>query len=159
VSECSITDVPPDICIVLSKFQATPKPFFRVIDSQGSAPGQCGWYADVFDPRTLAIFLCELAQAKFLRDSSQVPNRNWLVTNKDDPRTIEFRIFALRAEETHNQMSAWKGLSSMKSSSSSLTNWLGLSEGDGANGGKGAGKGAARGDLGSGGGIGGHFLL
>ncbi len=91
----------------LSKM-ATPKPFMRIIDSQGSAPGQCGWHADVFKPHTLAIFLRDLAEAIFLRDSSQVPSRKWVVSNKEDPRTIEFRIFTLRAEETQNQLTAWK---------------------------------------------------
>jgi hypothetical protein len=88
-------------------------------------------YADAFKPRILAILLRRLAEAFFF---CGIPVKHPVA----NPRTVEYRMFALRAEETQNQLTAcdWKGLSSI-ARSPSLANWLGLSDGDGAKGDKG----------------------
>ncbi len=105
------------VLVCFSQVQSSsPTTFVRVFDSLGSSPGQFGWYADVLKPCDRANFFRGIADTTFQRNPNQFSKHKRIAANVKDPRTIEFRVFVLRSEDTSRQRAAWKDMNTKKSS-------------------------------------------
>ena len=61
-------------------------------------------------------FFRGIADTTFQRNPNQFSKHKWIATNVKDPRTMEFRVFVLRSEDTSRQRAAWKDMNTKKSS-------------------------------------------